>query len=137
MHSKKIVQWTFLILSAFSLMACDTATNEGSITSPVDIGTAPTTYNGYISAWDATTSGESFYVVHVSPGGTYNFTASGITTSVVMQVYRNASWSTLAGGTSGTGTLSITGISTTTETKLYIYMSNFDSTATSHTLTVN
>lgn len=134
-----------VILATVSLSACDTSSSgdASDLNNPVGIGTAPTTYNGHVTAYGGGTTGESFYYVDIAAGGQYTITLSNYTTDldlfVIDKPFTDASASILCGSASyaTTESCTVTAAQTATLTKLYIYVTNWDATASDLTLAVN
>ena len=144
---KHISKLLLIMLATLSLSACDQSgggTNASDYTNPVSIGSAPTTYNGHVDAYIyGTSAGESFYYVDIAAGGAYNITLSNFTTDLDLYVFdkpfTDASTSELCSSwtSNSVESCSVTAGQTATLTRLYIYVTNWDATATDHTLAVN
>ena len=115
--------------------------NQGSVASPVNIGTAPATYLATIAGNSSALSSDSFsyYVVTLPNVSTlYNIKISALTTDADLTIYSDAGFTTTVGNSAESGTVDevVSFIPTSINQPLYIKVSNNDVVGTAFALDV-
>lgn len=113
--------------------------NEGSIASPVAIGTAPVTYRATVAGNSSALSNDSFsYYVVILPNVSviYNIKISELTTDADLTIYSDAAFTTQVGGNPANGTVDEVAsfIPTSINQPIYIKVSNNDVVGTAFAL---
>ncbi|MDH5184066.1 MAG: hypothetical protein OEX12_09280 [Gammaproteobacteria bacterium] len=143
---KNIAHTVLFMIIALTLSACTAAPgsgsagNQGSIASPVSIGSYPvTSHAGTVDVFGIN-SGSSYYRVDgISPGGTYTVSLTSTTGNVSLDVYDSSDFFTdtlcfdFAFDIVGDRTCTTSTFGPVTGTSLYIEVSSdFNNTATSN-----